>query len=372
MIVVSTGISGTGEKEYTLGLAELCRKNGKHLSVFNVGEMVLEQARKLGIRMTIEKVLNTHKDTIRALRADVFDIILSEIRQLTERGHSVLVNIHGAFYWKNQYIQSIDYYYLSRLNPDLYVNFINNSDVVFNKLKSRRQWSFLFENKSEGYVLERIMEWQTVEYLATAIMANFSGKPIYMMPTGGDKNILYRFMFERWRKMFYLGMPLTFLHGDKHKNSRERIENFAEWLSRYVILIDPRFVEPLKTDQLTASSSNESVHHNVVGRDFNLLSQCDGMIGFYPDKVTSYGENCERAEMHKTNGDTFLIYPEKEFLSPFFTEWADKIFQSEDNFRPWFLEYLGKDYLAKVEESEKCYNQANNEGGTDAAKEEMR
>lgn len=362
MIVVSTGISGTGEKEYALGLAELCKRNGRNLNIFNVGEMVMEQAKKSGIRITIEKVLNTHKDTIRALRADVFDIILSEISRLGKRGHSALVNIHGAFYWKNQYIQSIDYYYLSRLNPDLYVNFINNSDIVFNNLKNRKQWEFIFENKSNGYVLERVMEWQTVEYLATAIIANFSGKPVFVVPAGGDKSILYRLMFERWRKIFYLGMPLTFLHGDKHKMSRECIESFANWLTKYVILIDPRFMEPLKTDQLTAESQNESVHHNVVGRDFNLLSQCDGMIGFYPDAVTSYGENSERAEMHRTNGDTFLIYPKKEFLSPFFTEWADRIFYSEESFKPWFLnEYLSKDYLAKVEEAEKCYNGGHHE-----------
>jgi len=145
-------------------------------------------------------------------------------------------------------------------------------------------------------------------------------------------------------------MPLTFLHGTKNKQYRDRIDQFAEWLERYVILIDPRYVEPLGTTQLTSAPENEAVHHHVVARDLKwLIPQCDGMIGFYPDAVTSYGENSERSEVHRTNGKTFLIYPKKDYLSPFFTEWADEIFTNENSFKKRFLEYLGNDYVKKCQ-----------------------
>lgn len=356
MVVVATGISGTGEKEYSKALSELIEKNRKHLTVFNVGEMIDEEARRLGIRLKIENVLNIHKDTIRALRNNVFKSIFSDTA-VKRKKEAVLINVHGAFYWKSQYMQSIDYYDLSQLNPDFYINFINNSDIVLQNLKLRRQWKFLFENRSDDYALERIMEWQTVEHLSTTIMANFSGKPLFIVPARGKTVVLMRLMFEKWRKIFYLGMPLTFFHGDAHKKSHERIEDFAKWLERYVILIDPRHVEPLKANQLTSNTENKSIHHHIVGRDLNLLlPQCDGMIGFYPEAVTSYGENCERAEAHRTNGDTFLIYPKKDFLSPFFTEWSENIFENEEEFKPKFLEYLGTEYLEKVENVEKCYS----------------
>lgn len=360
MVIVATGISGTGEKQYSADLKAIAQNRKQIIHIFNVGEMILEQARKLGIRITKEKVLNMHRDTIRALRADVFDIILSELTKINAKRESVLINIHAAFYWKNQYVESVDYHYLSKISPDFYINFLNNSDVVMVNLKKGAQWAFLFRD-GEECAIEKIMEWQTVEHLATTIVANFSGKPVFVIPAGGCREVLYRFMFERWRKVFYLGMPLTFMHGEENKDSRERIDLFARWLENYVNLMDPRFMEPLKISQLTSRNENKSVHHHIVGRDLNiLLPQCDGMIGFYPKEVASYGENCEREEKHRTNGDTFLIYPKKEFLSPFFTEWADEIFSSEEEFKTRFLEYLGKEYLAKVEEAEKCYTRGDN------------
>ena len=361
MLVVATGVSGTGEKQYCERLISYAEVLGKKIKVFNTGDMFIEQAKRLGIRANMDNIFHMDRNTSCALRGGVFVEVLAEVPKLLEQRYSILVNIHGSFFVDDQYSDSIDYHYLSSLNPDFYINFLNNADIVTCNLQSRRQFRDLFKNRDYKYAIERIMEWQTVEILATKIVSSFSKKKFFVVPAGGSQSVLFRLMFEQWRKIFYFGMPLTFLHSDEHKNARQRIDEIAEWLDKYVILIDPRYVEPLKVGQLTAEHENKSVHNQVVGRDCNIMiPQCDGMFGFYPGAVHSYGENYEQSEMYRITGDTFRVFPKNELLSPFFTKWVDGMFQHEDEFKTAFLEYLGKEYLAKVRESEKCYNGGKN------------
>lgn len=362
MIAVATGISGSGRRYYAKRFVAFGESGGKKAKVFNAGRMLIDHAHDLGIRITEDFILNSHHDTILALRSAICEKILAEIPSLQKNGYAILINLHAVFYWEYQYLPSVDYHYWKAFNPDFFVNFINNSDIIAVNLKKRTQWEWLFDKGfPQDFAIERIMDWQNNEYIDTLIASQFLGKKLYLVPTGGNESILFRLFFEPWRRFWYLGMPLTFLHGEENKKERERIDDFAKWLEKYVILIDPRYVEPLSISQLTSSSKNRAVHNNVVGRDLNLLiPECEGMIGFYPKEVASYGENCERAEVFRTNGKTFLIYPSEEFLSPFFTKWTREIFKNEEEFKPRFLEYLGKDYLAKVEEAEKCYGGGDN------------
>ncbi len=353
MLIVTTGISGTGRAHYCKRLETYTALRDKKIKIKTPGNMLFAEAKARGIRVTQENVLNLHRDTLHALLGIVFEKILSEIPQLLHEGYTIIINLHGTFFWNDQYIPALNFNFLQKFNPDMYVNFIANSDVIVRTLKSNPQWCNLFsDDKAKTYALEKIMEWQSVEVLATKIAAQFDAKPFFIIPSGGTESILYRLIFEPWRKKFYLGMPLTFLHGSEHAKSRERINLFAQWLEEYVILIDPRYVEPLGATQLTSAHENKTVHHHVVGRDLNwLIPECDGMVGFYPEAVPSYGENCERLEVHRTNGKTFLIYPSTKLLSPFFTEWADEIFASEEEFKPRFLAYLGNEYVRKVEDA---------------------
>lgn len=356
MIVIATGISGTERKGYTERLIEYAALRGKKIKHFSAGRMFFEQAKRLGIRANIDNIFHMDRNTSCALRGGVFEQILAETPKLLEQDYAVLINLHGSFFAYDQYTDSIDYHYLSSINPDFYVNFLNNADAVTQNLSSRRQFRFLFENRDYQYALERVMEWQTVEILATKIVSSFSRKKFFVVPAGGNVSILFRLMFEQWRKIFYFGMPLTCLHGDEHKEYRKRIDDIAQWIDRYVILMDPRYVEPLKIGQLTTEHENKAVHNHVVGRDCNIMiPQCDAMLGFYPAAVYSYGENYEESEMYRITGDTFRIFPENKLLSPFFTKWADKMFQCEEEFKREFIPYLGEEYLAKVEEAEKCY-----------------
>jgi adenylate kinase len=368
MIIVATGISGTDEKNYLKDVVRYAKKRGKKIKVFQSGDMFFEQAQRLGIRANRDNIFHMDRNTSCALRGGAFEKVLSEAPSLLEQGFSIIVNMHASFFSDDQYSDTIDYHYLSSLNPDLYINFLNNADAVTRNLQQRRQFRHLFRGRDDQYALERIMEWQTAEILATRIISSFSRKKFFVVPARGKASILFRLMFESWRKMFYVGMPMTFLHGDEHKNAREEINNIVNWVDYYVNAIDPRYVEPLEPGQLTSAHEYRAIHNHVVGRDCNILiPQCDGMIGCYPqeekeERVHSYGENYEESEMYRITGDTFRIFPSDKFLSPFFTKWVDEMFLSIEDFKRRFLEYLDEidsTYLVRVEEAERGYTENN-------------
>src|SRR3989344_1614477 len=203
MVIVTTAISGTGEKEYLERFAKYAKTRGKKIKIFNVGEMILALAKLSRSKVNPNNILNMRSDTMWALRKGVFESILRETPNLTKDGYSIVVNIHGIFYWKYRYKKSIDYSDISQLNPDIYVNFLNNSDIVAQNMRCQPKWNFLFRNRPSDYTLERIMEWQTAEIEIVDTVATFSGKQLFIVPAGGSESILFRFMFDQsWRKVF--------------------------------------------------------------------------------------------------------------------------------------------------------------------------
>ena len=355
MIAVTTSISGSRRDEYLGNFKTYAETRGKQVKIYHVGDMLFEHAEQIGVKMNRKNVLNTNKQTLNAIRSAVFERIVSEIPDLVVQGFSIVVDNHASFYWKYRYELAFDHNYLRRLNPDLFINFVDDADSVVAALKAREQWQeFLFEGKGDDdrYALERILEWQSVEVEWTKGLAQLDLKRFFVVPAQASESIMYRLMFEPWRKVFYFGMPLTLLHGDEYTDARRRIDDLGLWLERSVIVMDPRFIEPLTPEHL--SKINPVVYHQVVARDlYWLIPQCDGMVAFFPEVAFSAGVNNEMREVHETNGDTFLIYPEGKAISPFLTEWSDKVFRHEEKFKESFMRYLGPEYTQKVADAEK-------------------
>ncbi len=148
-----------------------------------------------------------------------------------------------------------------------------------------------------------------------------------------------------------MGMPLTLLTGAQYQDARDRINALVKWLERYVVVVDPRYVEPLSKEHL--SVIYPPMYDHVVMRDLMwLIPQCDGMVAFFPEKAFSAGLTCEMREVHETNGEVFTIYP-PGMISPFLTRWSDHpIFRNEKAFQQYFLRWLGPSYVKKVRVAE--------------------
>lgn len=363
MLILTTAVSGSGESEHLARFLTYATKRKKSVRIFNAADLYLAHAEKIGVRMVKELMLNTRPSTMCAVQSGAMESFCSDVVNRPKDEINIL-NVHASFHRKGVPEEGFNSYYLNKLKPDVFINFLSDSEVVAEKLLYRRQYRYLFNSDDPNNkinTLKKIMLWQGDEVKDTRSWARRDQKKFFVIPTSAPESILYRLIFEPWRKNFYFGMPITFFHDEKYAASRQRVDNLVLWAERLIICSDPRHMEPLSLALL--SKIDVEIFHNVVERDLRwLIPQCDGIVAFFPEIVPSVGVDNETPEVYTTNGESFVIYPwDKKPAGPFLVEWTDEnIFQNEEEFKPRFLEYLGKDYLAKVEESEKCYNGGDN------------
>lgn len=368
-IIVTTATSGSARKDFVSRFKKYAAARNKKVKDFSVGEMILQQRPRAKVYFTQKNILRSNLETLNTTRAVVFERILSEIKML-DPDTIIIINMHMSFLNDYQPEAAFDHYYLQELKPDLFINLVDNTDKVVDRLKlelkESGQWDWLFE-EDERTIRLLVMLWQGWEKEWTESFANDHDTPFLLIPSRAHESILFRALFEKWRKTFYLGMPLTFLNKSEHVEARSRVDALKQWLLYLVNVFDPRDIEPLSREQLLAM--DPAVYSNVRKRDLGwMIPQCapkGGMVAFYPEAVRSDGVIIEKLKATELNGDTFLIHPlleDGKIGSPFLTGWSHKIFHHEDQFKPWFLEsYLGEDYLAEIKKVEKCYNEGEND-----------
>ncbi len=350
IVVATTAVPGSRRDEYLAAFQQYAENHGKRVKICDIGKLLFEQAENIGIFLTPEKVLNTPLPTLNAIRATVLERILQDLPELKKEFDVIILNIHAFFYWRHSYVPALDTYYLAQLKPDWYITFLDDVGSTLRSLKERLQWQreFFRAELSLQYAIEKILDWQSIEMETTRMWADHSEAKFFVVPSKARASILYRILFEPWRKIFYFGMPLTMV-GDNDQ-AKERIDALAEWLHEAVVLIDPRHVEPLSAEHL--STVYMPMYDQVVWRDLHwLIPQCrDGMIALHLPGLFSSGEAHEMREMIETNRNVFLIYPPGP-ISPFTTRWTDyPIFRSDEEFKRYFSAWLGPEYALHVSE----------------------
>lgn len=348
LVVVTTAIPGSGREAHLNAFYRKCEAEGVSVKSFDVGKLMFEQAKNIGVHLTEDKVLNTPIATLNTIRAVVLERVLQDLPELKEKYDVVIINVHAFFYWRHSYIRALDTYYLAQLKPDWYITFLNDVDSTLQDLRARPQWQreLFRDGLAPTYAVEKILDWQSIEVEITHMWADHSDANFFVIPSKAGPAILYRLLMEPWRKIFYFGMPLTLV--GNNAEARASIDELAHWLHRHVILVDPRHVEPLSPEHL--NNVYMPMYDQVVRRDLHwLIPECrDGMVAFHFKDIFSAGEAHEMRENHETNRDVFLIYPPGK-ISPFMTRWTDHpIFRSDEEFKAYFTQWLGPEYMQKV------------------------
>ncbi len=372
--IVTMAISGSGEEEYLARFKKYAEKRGKTIGDYHLGKSIFDQAERNDMNWSRDRILHANHGTMKATKSAVFEHIQNEIVSLPRKDSAAVVNLHGCFYNKYLYELDVDGYYINQLNPDFYVYFMDDVDSVTRRLKQRMgQWGFLFgkgkpASSYPNYGRDRILEWQSAEYMIAKLLAKGDfvastastrielRKRLFVIPTKANESILYRLIFEPWRRIYYLGMPLTLFHDAKYKKDRKRIDDLKAWLEVLVNLFDPRYVEPLSKKHL--AEIDRPMYSHVVFRDLRMLiPQCDdGMIAFFPQAVMSSGVQDELREQFELTRKNWLIYPSERPASPFLTERSIEIYRGEAQFKRKFLADLGPKYLELVKKAERGYN----------------
>ena len=80
-VVLCTGISGVNKQHCYDQVCKMAESEGKRLGIFNVGEMLFKKAEVLGIKFRDDKILDAPEVQLQALRAAVFEEILSSLKK---------------------------------------------------------------------------------------------------------------------------------------------------------------------------------------------------------------------------------------------------------------------------------------------------
>src|SRR4030042_3498779 len=148
--------------------------------------MLFEQAKKVGVNITAENILNANPNVINALRSAVFEDIIPHLAKDEKENDVVILSVHGFFYWRKVFRRAYDYFYLSQIKPDLFITFIDNAPTVITALNARDQW------RSEKISMQEVLLWQNVEVETTASLAEFSNKNFFVMSCLQNLNTFYK------------------------------------------------------------------------------------------------------------------------------------------------------------------------------------
>lgn len=343
-VIIATGISGSGRKEYLDRFERYAATLNKKVKIYHVGDLLLARAKQDGLNITPKNILNTNKHTMLALRSAVYEGILKDFEKDKKAYDAIVVSIHGFFYWKKTFHHSFDHQYVSRFKPDLFLTIMGDTVDIQETLAARAQWG------GEKLSLREVSLWQNVETEVMSTWAALSKKKFYTFYNIQSMATLYKLLFIPQMESTYISMPMTHLTDPK---DRVRINKFIAKLEQYFIVFSPVVTKgklPEIHRGLNRKSATEYMNsHQLIKIDLELLlGQSDRITVFFPKIVSSPGVIGELREAHETNKEALVIWPSKT-ASPFLTYYFDHSFPTEAT----FFKYIEKELKHKPRFTEK-------------------
>lgn len=341
--VVVTGQVGLDKVPFLQEVVELARGRGHELRLCNVGQMMYAEAPDV----VPGRILDLPLGRLNSLRRAVF----KEILALAKTSPNLLVNTHATFRWRHGVFAAFDHDQMSQLDADLYVTVVDSLDVVH-------------EGLEREYVIDHspkdVLVWREEEILATEVLAQaIRGHGCFFITSRGrsrrNTEILYRLIFEPWRKKVYLSFPMT--HVADQPEITAQIDLFREVLAEVLIAFDPGAIEEkyllveaaaardqgrqrltvqvngrpvsFAVDELLAVAGD--IDGQIYARDFKLIEQADMIVSYIPARaggqpVLASGVERELQHAFETTKEVYVIWRPKVDPSPFITETASRIF----------------------------------------------
>ncbi|RLE82893.1 MAG: hypothetical protein DRJ51_00120 [Thermoprotei archaeon] len=359
MIILATGISGSGRLDYIKKVRSLA---GDRLTIRDIGSLMFEKSEQLGIKIREDKILDMDHFALNYLRATIFEELLkeaNEYRGLSEK--DLIISTHACFRWKKHLVPGFNFYYLNRLEPDIYVTIIDNAHHIKARLEARPQWK-------GKLTLKDIIIWRDEEVFITDMLAQYQNKPHYIIARNMGPEVLFNIIYniERRKKegkapqlKAYLSYPITFMK--QQKGWFEQKEDFKRELEKLgIVIFDPMSIEELdlvsmatqaihngedkvliETEEASTYISVSEIEEakndivdQVVARDYQLIDQADIIIVFYPTNMLSPGVLSEINYGFTHNKEVYAYFPYE--VSPFFSYYTTKIFKIMDEMFDFF------------------------------------
>lgn len=337
-LVVTTAITGCEDKLYLKQFCEDCKKRGKLVKVYSVGEMIVDLAKQRGFSHNPAKILNTRQHTILALRIAVFREIINQLPNDLVNYDAVIISAHSVFWWKGAFIHANLEKDIMELcdhgfRPDMFITFIDAGEDILENLNKRPIW------QEQDITEQVILLWQNVEVNNTRAFTNWLNmghRSFFALPIKQPTKTLYGLIFEPEIPVVYAQMPITHLN----RSELKKVRRFIDKLREYFIVFDPLTIETGKVKMSCEDGEVHTRHLQTVYRDlYWFLGQADMSIAYIVKPVFTPGVIDELREAYDSAKDTMVVFPGHQ--SPFLAFLAfKKIFSTPQD----LFEYIEKHF----------------------------
>lgn len=353
---IVTGQSGINKKAYLEEVIKVAENNGITVRLFNVGDMMYEEARKESLKIQHGKILNLELSMLTSIRRVVFEDILREYRS----GENIIINTHSCFTWRGIFFHAFDFDKLVELSPDMYITIVDDIDAIKLRLDKKE------DPHMREYTLKDIMTWRAVESMATEIIAYAQRKLLYLFLRGYSPVTMFKLLFGKNLKKTYVSFPISLVR-DNPEIIKD-IDSFREKIEQSFIAFDPYKMQEIRLylkaqeaigkgeQYITVETLGVHQEFNVTDimsiateidahiryRDFQLINQSDMIIAYIPEihgkpEIAS-GVERELEHAHRLAKEVYVICPAREKLSPWVRTGATKVFGSLEE----ALKYFGE------------------------------
>lgn len=345
LIIVCTGISGSGRREAIVNMVDLAWKKGVDIQIKNVGQMMYEKAEEGGYPISEGKILDLPAFTLRSLRWSVFEDIL---RTINDAEHTI-IDTHACFRWKKFVFDGFDYSYLSKLKPDIYFNVMDTIYSIKGRLELQKGW------QGKHSLLELLI-WRDEEAVLTRTFAEIQNKEFYHLFYDDPSESMFQITFQSEVKKAYLSYPISFATPEQI----QEVEVFRDALRKKIVIFDPlgnrdmswqTAAAALKTQGETEIEipfrygdvertvivpieeifeANDYLMDQTVNIDFMLIDQSDFIVvNYYDPDIHSPGVNNEMQYARSNGKDVYIYWPESR-MSPFLERNITKHFKTQE------------------------------------------
>jgi adenylate kinase len=295
MIVWCTGISGSGRGDYLREVGRYFQSHDADCEVIEFGEllaMVQGETRNADDATTL---LDGNPEVLRAHRRAALDTLKHQLAQRPAESFT-LVSTHACFMRRGRFQPGMDMGPLKRLlEPmvDMYITIIDGCVPVYARQQHHPEWRGLLS-------LQEIAIWRDFETSLTQLLAEYEGKPYYLLAREEPASALYNLCQKPRAKTVYLSYPITAILKEDPSLIDSALAVGDQLRDAGFIVFNPLAVEdigealgtfdvdvPVPENQFEAA--RPYIESQIIGRDFQLIDQSDLVVVYYPTEKLSPG-----------------------------------------------------------------------------------
>lgn len=376
--VFCSSIAGSNEKLYLKKFKKYCEERGKDVEVWHHGKIMLEMAKKDYPHINQYSLINFPESTIRSLRAAAFESIFKRM----DKKKVVIIDAHMTLWVKGWGEPAINSYYLSKFNPDLYVQIYDLPLNIYKRLTKSDK--IMDESKP---TLEELFRWHNLEMHTNQILAQEHQRPFYFIAHSQPPSTLYNIIFEPKKIPVYQAYPVTHMFKDaakvklikdhikklneiatvfdpggvelfipddsyrgfkNHYDAKFDLEKFVDWkgllhyLKKKTGASDDKKTAKVIREALISfleAQGKKIMDTEIVKRDIQLIDQSKMIIVYFPEFIYSSGVEFEINYAAKTGKPVWIIKP-KKYAGPFTEYNCDREFDSPEECRKALQEMI--------------------------------